>query len=177
MKPVHRESNLDIDYVISYKIPADGPGPSTAMAGSMLTAYRPNKCHRPVQDLDPISGRGRLADGSTQWHRHFPPGLRQGWRRESIRGCCLQVEVSLRAFQCRAPAKPQQNQGLAARRPTSPARSEHTESSARRAPHRCRTIQTDIPHDYSHQRRRWSFSHPRAGRMEECRCHIPTSRP
>ena len=37
MKPVHRESNLDVDYVISYKIPSDGGQAPQDDIGSKLT--------------------------------------------------------------------------------------------------------------------------------------------
>jgi hypothetical protein len=78
MKPVHRESNLDVDYVISYKIPPDGTVSASAMTRWMLTVYRPPKSDRPIQNLDPVADRRGVADRSAQWVRQFIAGLRQG---------------------------------------------------------------------------------------------------
>jgi hypothetical protein len=69
MKPVHRESNLDVDYVISFKIPPDGIFARRIEGDATLTSPRPNESNRSVQEADQVFGRRGAPDGSTKWQR------------------------------------------------------------------------------------------------------------
>ena len=93
MKPVHRESNLDVDYVISFKIPPDGIFACGREGDATLTSPRPNESNCSVQEADPVFGRRGAADGSTKWQRQLPDGICQGSGRESVRRCGLQIQV------------------------------------------------------------------------------------
>jgi hypothetical protein len=78
MKPVHRESNLDVDYVISYKISSDGRYlPAGELGKAKLTPRRSNESSCPIQKADPLSGRRGFADRSAKWQRQLPSGLRE----------------------------------------------------------------------------------------------------
>lgn len=67
MKPVHRESNLDVDYVISYKIPQDGTVSDKREMTLVLTSARQNEGDCSVQEADQNSSRRWSADRSAEW--------------------------------------------------------------------------------------------------------------